>query len=47
MAGRRCEDHSPAFNANVAVAAIKGEKTLIALAGTGYRRNLPAPFCLV
>ena len=32
MARRPRENHSPAFKAKVAVAAIKGEKTLIELA---------------
>lgn len=32
MAKRPCRNHNPAFKAKVAVAAIKGEKTLVALA---------------
>ena len=32
MARRTCRKHSPAFKAKVAVAAIKGEKTMIELA---------------
>lgn len=46
MARRPRRNHSPAFKAKVAVAAIKGEKTLIELAQDFDVHLLPAGVCL-
>ena len=45
MARRPRRNHSPAFKAKVAVAAIKGEKTLIELAQDFDVHLLPAGVC--
>ena len=45
MARRPRRNHSPAFKAKVAVAAIKGERTLIELAQDFDVHLLPAGFC--
>ena len=45
MARRPRRNHSPAFKAKVAVAAIKGEKTLIELAQDFDLHLLPAGVC--
>jgi hypothetical protein len=42
MTRRPCRNHSPAFKAKVAVAAIKGERTLIELAQDFDVHLLPA-----
>lgn len=45
MAKRQCRNHSPAFKAKVAAAAIEGEKTLIELAQDFGGKRAPGALC--